>query len=74
MEADAGLRAHGIIQLGDDHITHIVTTEASGGRDSEVIAFGDQYSALSSFAVLPNALDAHSSLDQQRHTCGVRTE
>ena len=73
MEADAGLRAHGIIQLGDDHITHIVT-EARQGRDSEVIAFGDQNSALSPFAVLPNALDAHSSLDQQRHTCGVRTE
>ena len=31
MQADAGLRAHGIIQLGDDHITHIVT-EASGAR------------------------------------------
>ena len=73
MEADAGLRAHGIIQLGDDHIIHIVTQKRQG-RDSEVIAFGDQNSALSSFAVLPNALDAHSSLDQQRHTCGVRTE
>ena len=73
MEPDAGLRAHDIILLGDNHITHIVT-EARQGRDSEVIAFGDQNSALRSFAVLPNALDAQSSLDQQRHTCGVRTE